>query len=272
MKSTSLILSAAVFCSALLHAQENYSLWPRRPAELEQAQRLIRQQDYDQALSLLTPFVHKTGLPGHESRRLISAIRVRRYLSPQHPKARTHTVRRGDNIERIATTYKTSADVLVLINGMMDPSNLKVGQKLTVVPQDLRAELHPTGHEISVWDGELLVAAYDATPSADLLTGDNEETTLRERDGELNGSRVPRTSALFTSSNRTLRLANGTLITGSDTTGRSKAVRLQQKDANELALLLGAGARISIVRDEKSFVAYPTAEAAAPATPAPANN
>lgn len=265
MKSTSLILSATVLFSMLATGQENYSLWPRRPAELEQAQRFIRQHDYEQALTLLMPFIHKSGLAGHEARHYVSAIRVRRYLSAQHPKVRTYTVRRGDNIERIATSCKSSGEVLTLINGLIDPSNLKVGQKLQVIPMDLRAELHLNDREISVWDGQTLVAAYDITPTQDLIDGGNEETQLRDREGEVNGARVPRSSALFTSCNRTLKLANGIILQGSAQSAiKPKTVHMQQKDVNELSLLLGVGARVSIVRDEKQFDPFETPAVTAP--------
>lgn len=271
MRSIFSILSAAVFCSAPLSAQDNYSLWPRRPAELEQAQRHLRHREYDQALTLLTPFVHKGGLAGREARQLVGAIRVRRYLSAENPSARRHTVRRGENIERIASANKTSREVIILINGMVDPSALKVGQKLAVIPQRLRAELHPEARELTVWDGRDLIAAYDATPSPDLLSGGNEETKLRDREGELHGARVPRSSALYPSCNRSLRLADGTLITGGSAPLKGRTVQMQQKDANELSLLLGVGARVSIVRDEKSFDPFDTAEPA-PATAAQRNN
>lgn len=257
MKLTSLIISAAGFFSALAGAQENYSLWPRRPAELEQAQRHIRRGEYDQALELLAPFIHKSGLTGHESRRLTGAISTRRYLSEKHPRVHTYTVRRGDNIERIATANKTSRDLLILINGMVDPSALKVGQKLLVIPQDLRAELQLAERELSVWDGQTLVAVYDMTPAQELLTeGANEETQLRDREGHVNGASVPRASALFPASDRTLRLANGITITG-NANAKGKCVHIKQRELNELSLLLGAGARISIVHDAKNFDPFP---------------
>ena len=264
MKSTSLILSAAVFFSALAAAQENYSLWPRRPAELEQAQRLIRQQEYDQALALLAPFVHKNGLAGHESRHLTGAIRTRRYLSELHPRAHTHIVRRGENIERIANANKSSRDLLILINSMMDPSNLKVGQKLLIIPQDLRAELNLSNNELSVWDGQILVAVYDITPSPALQPGGNEETYLREREGEANGARVPRSSALFPACNRLIRLANGITLTGAEATPSAKNVHMKQRELNELSLLLGNSARVSIVRDDKNIDPFPSSAPSAP--------
>ena len=267
MKSTSLILSATAFFNTLAFAQDNYSLWPRRPAELEQAQRLIRQQEYEQALELLAPFVHKSGLTGHESRHLIGAIRTRRYLSSQHPRAHTHIVRRGENIERIANANKTSRDLLILINSMVDPSDLKVGQKLLIIPQDLRAEIQLEDREITVWDGQTLVAVYDITPSQELLQpgAGNEETQLRDREGEANGARVPRSSALFPSSDRLLKLANGAIITGVEGTQKGKSVYMKQRELNELSLLLKTGARISIVRDSKSFDPFPSTAVQAPA-------
>ena len=270
MRSISLILGATALYSAIAAAQENYSLWPRRPAELEQAQKLIRQQEYKQALELLTPFVYKSGLTGHESRHLIGAIRTRTYLSPQHPRARTHTVRRGENIERIASAYKSSADLLILINSMLEPSNLKIGQKLIVIPQDLRAELHLSDREISVWDGQTLVATYDIVPGQALLQaeGSNEETQLQEKEGEINGARVPRSSALYPSSNKQLKLANGIVLTGEAAPPKGKYVQLKQRELNELSLLLGAKARVSIVGDAKSYDPYPSAGAQEQAAPA----
>lgn len=268
MRSTSLILSAAVCFNALLSAQENYSLWPRRPAELEQAQRHIRNHEYEQALRLLAPFVHKTSLAGHEARQLSGAIQVRRYLSTDNPRAVTHTVKRGENVERIASSYKSSKDLLILINALMDPSALRVGQKLRVIPQTLRAELHPANRELSVWDGQDIVAVYEVLPTQDLSIGENSETTLKNRDGMLGGARVPRSSALFTSCNRSLTLADGIVLTGEDNAPKTKAVRMLQRDVNELSLLLGQNARVSIVRQEKNFDPYPgTAPRQQPAAP-----
>lgn len=262
MKLTSLILSGVAFCSALATAQENYSLWPRRPVELEQAQRHIQRQEYDQALELLAPFVHHSGLTGRESRQLTGAIRIRRYLSAQHPRAQVYTVRRGENIERIATAHKSSRDLLILINSLISPSDLKVGQKLLIIPQDLRAELHMAEREISVWDGRTLVAVYDATPTQELTVGaaaENEETQLREREGEMNGARVPRSSATFPACDKILRLANGITLTG-NASAKGRSVYVKQRELNELALLLGVGARVSIVRDEQKFDPFTTPE------------
>lgn len=268
MKLISLILSVAVCCDAVAQGQDNYSLWPRRPAELEQAQRLIRERQGDEALALLSPFVHKRGLAGHESRHLVGSIRTPRYLSAQHPRIRRHTVRRGENIEKIANAYGSSSDLLIFINGMINPSNLRAGQHLYVVPQDLRAELNVEDREITVWDGKQLVACYDVTPEQQLTKGENEETQLREREGELNGARIPRSSSIFVSSNRILRLANGIILMnpGQSASG-GPHVRMNAKELNELSLLLRNGSRFSIVRKPDLFDPFVTQSPPPTATP-----
>lgn len=255
MKLISLILSATACCSTLLHGQQNYSLWPRRPAELEQAGRLVAQQQDAQALLLLQPFIHKRGLAGHESRRMVGQIRVRRYLSGANPHLRRHTVRRGENLDRIATAYGSSPELIMFINMMTNPSDLKVGQHLNVAPVDLRAELHLADQELSLWDGRTLVAAYDVILSAGLENGKNEEARLTDREGEISGSRVSRASALFASSDRSLKFSNGLVMINSakHPPERTAYVQLQRRDLNEISMLLRGGARLSVVRDEEEF-------------------
>ncbi len=250
MKLISLIISVAVcysFTACL--ARENYSLWPRRPAELEQAQRLHYDKKDDEALRVLAPFIRKRGLAGHEARQLMGSINMRRYLSTKHPRMRIHTVRRGENLDRIATNYKSSTELITYVNRLLDPSDLKAGQEVYVVPADLRAELRLVDHEVSLWDGNILVASYDIQCSPELLKGENEEATLVERTGELNGRRVPRVSVFFASANRILRLSNGLVFTGvGNSVPSGTYVQLQPKDLNELSMLLSKGARFTIVK------------------------
>ncbi len=265
MKLISSILSATVCCSgALTLAQENCSLWPRRPAELDQAQRLYAQGNEDEeALALLQPFVNKRGLAGREARRLVGHIRVRQYLSASNPNLRHHTVRRGENLDRIAAAYESSPELLMFINMMTRPSDLKVGQRLNVAPANLRAELHVADRELTLWDGRTLVAAYDVYPSLGSVgdSGKNEEAALTDRRGEINGAHVPRASALFPSSDRVLTFSNGlVLINNKQRAPKKDYVQMQREDLNELSLLLRGGARLSVVRDEEKFAPFAVAE------------
>ncbi len=257
MRSTSLIFVAAAFCSLLsAGAQEevNYSLWPRRPAELEQARTLVREQKAEQAVALLRPFVAERGVAGREARQIAAAVNVRRYLSRNHPHASIHVVKRGETLERVASASKCPSDLILLLNGLVEPSSLKIGQKLVVVKMNLRMEIHTEQREISVWDGDELVADYEILSVSGLTGKGNEQTTVLAREGTLNGGAVARRSPDFPSSDRMLRLANGWVLAGEQVV-QGASLRLRQQELSELAMLLGKGAQVTLVRDEESYVA-----------------
>lgn len=258
MISTSSILSVVVFCSLLSVAQAkdvvNYSLWPRRPAQLEEARGLVREARFDEAVSLLQPFVAEKGIAGREARQITSAINVRRYLSREHPGVSVYKVRRGDNLTRIAAETKCPADVIMLLNGFVEPSSLKVGQSVVVVPMRLRMEIRPLQREITVWDGSVLVAAYNLVLESSWQGTSNEETTVSARQGYLGDVPLPRHDMRFLASERVLSLDNGWSI-AADGRLRGKILRMDARDINELTLLMGVGGRVSFVCDESTFQA-----------------
>lgn len=254
MKLTSLILSVAAFCSMLCSvlAAENYSLWPRRPAELEQARHLVREQKVMEAAALLDPYVIEQGIAGREARQIMGAVNVRRYLSRRHPQAKVYKVQRGDTIERIASAHNCPTDVLMLLNGLVEPSMVKRGQRLVVVPMNLRIEVHPAQREISVWDGTQLVADYDIVDMKVPDSKTNHETRVIAREGYVRGAAIPRRSLMFAASHRVLRLEGDICIAGAQRVP-GNVFKMEPKDVNELALLVGVGARVSIVWDEESY-------------------
>ncbi len=251
MKLTSLIFAAAGFCSLLpaLTAAENYSLWPRRPAELEQARRLACEQKVDEAVALLAPFVGERGIAGREARQLSGAINVHRYLSRLHPHATVRKVGRGDTLERIAVASRCPSDIIMLLNGMVEPSSLRAGQKLVTVEMSLRMEIHLEQREISVWDGETLVADYNILSAEGVEGRGQAETLLAVREGSIKGKPVSRRSAYYPASDRMLGLENGIALVG-EQERHGKVLRMDQHDLSELAMLLGVGAQVSIFYQE----------------------
>ena len=241
MKSTFSILSAAVCFNLLVgavFAADNYSLWPRRPAELEQARRLVREQKGAEAVHLLQPFIHDNGIAGREARQITGSVNVQRYLSRRHPDARVYTVKPGDNVFKIAAAEKCPFELIMLLNGIVEPSGLRVGQKLVLVPMNCRLEIHLSQREVCVWDGETLVADYNITEHR--LTGKKEGgTTLASRESLTEGSRLPARSLQTASADRVLVLENGVRIESVHHSGDE--VLLDRKDINELALLLVSG-------------------------------
>lgn len=244
MKSTFSILSAAVCFNLLVSsafAAENYSLWPRRPAELEQARRLVREQKGAEAVHLLQPFIHDNGIAGREARQITGSVNVQRYLSRRHPDARVYTVKPGDNVFKIATAEKCPFELIMLLNGIVEPSGLRVGQKLVLVPMNCRAEINLSQREFSVWDGDTLVADYKMLTVPEKIS----ETGMHKvvsRDGYIEGTRIPARSLQMAAATRVLLLDNGM----SCSVDEKASFRLSAGDINELALLLAPSAEIMI--------------------------
>lgn len=240
MKSICLILGIAEFCSALpLVAQENYSLWPRRPRELEQARYLLTQSKWGEAVYLLQPFVADSGVTGTEARQIVSRINVVRYLSRMHPRSHVYVVRRGDTLPKIAAHTQCPVDLLMLYNGIVSPSSLKVGQKLVYINMTLRVEIYSSLNELTVWDEDTLVVSYKIL-SAKGTTARRKnagEVQIQSCDSYLQGKRVPRNSSLGVAADKVIRLSDGTVISADDNNA-PVVLCMAQADINELALLV----------------------------------
>ena len=248
MKSTHLIFAAAVLYNSLCPAPaaERYSLWPRRPAELEQARRLLREHKGDEAARLLQPLIGQEGIAGSEARQMVGAANIPLYLSLRHPAAAVYTVRRGDHLAKVSSALHCPYELLMLLNGLVDPSAIHVGQKLVYVPMKQRVEISLPRRELAVWDGPVLVASYSIRNAEGMNAGATEgETKVLRREGYLDGGKVPAHSPLMVCANRMLVLANGVSLAAPGKQA-GNALRLDQADLNELALLVMEGTPVHI--------------------------
>lgn len=248
MKSIFLTLSVAVcfnclFCNASF--AQNYSLWPKRPPEIERARALVQNQQFDDAVELMQTYVKAEGVVGREARKITASVNTRKYLSRLHPAASIYTVRAGDTLTRIVNTTHCPSEVIMLLNGIVDPSALKAGQKLVVVKADLRVEVYPAQQEICVWDEDVLVASYDIESSTLPLNGKSIQTKVSAREGYINGEALPLRSTHFLGSDRVLKLDGGGAICGSHILPGA-VIKLAPPDMNELALLVSVGAQVFI--------------------------
>ena len=136
----------------------------------------------------------------------------------------------------------------MLLNGIVEPSSLRIGQKLVVVPMRLRVEIYPLQREVSVWDGEQLVADYpiigmDAIPRARQKT---QKTKIVAREGYLEGMAVLPRTPQYPASERVLVLENGMALVGGQNGKASVHLRMDQKDLNELAMMLDCGNEVLV--------------------------
>lgn len=244
MKLIYLILSAGVCYSGVMvsSAQENYSHWPRRPQEFEQAQLLLARQKWAEASHVLQPFVQDTDGFGSEARAIVGRINIVRYLSRMHPYSSVYTVRKGDSLPKIASKTKCPVDLLMLFNGLTTPSALKIGQKLVFIDMPLRLEIYPSLNELAVWDGDALVSSYKILSIKGDISShvDAETVKVSSRESYIQGKRIPDNSAQISFADKLIRFSNGVAIFSRELKD-VKTICLSQKDVNELALLVRAG-------------------------------
>lgn len=222
----------------------NYSLWPRRPEAIAKARTLILQQELDEALKVLAPYVREKNIGGKEARSLIARINIRRYLSRQNPHAVIYTVRSGDHITRVAQTSKTPLELLYTLNGIIDPSRLNINQKLVAAPMQLVIELDVVNQELRVWDAETLVVVYPMQfeGKTNQQAAATTELKVSDRLAYLHGNRISLQSPSYMSADRVLKLSDGACIAGEQSlSGATGTYRLAQRDMNELALLISTG-------------------------------
>lgn len=251
MKLIFLILSAAVcysVCADSAADGANYSLWPQRPPQIAEASRLLLEGNTDKAVDLLRPFVRQDGVIGREARRMTASVNVAKYLSRNNPTAYIYTVRTGDTLPRIVLNTKCNSEVLMLLNGIVDPSSLRAGARLVAANMKLRAEVHVARRELCVWDSDTLVAVYDveALDLSDCTI--SQESTVSAREGYIDNNILGRTSLQLLAAERVVRLSNGVSVTGTQAVN-APFVQLKAADVNELALLLSIGSGVSVIRD-----------------------
>lgn len=254
MKLTCLTLNGAVCCSlisaGILNAQ-NSSPWPRRPAEFERARRCIepselKEQKLEEAVQILKPYVNRDDVVGREARKITAAVNVRRYLSRLNPHATCYVVKKGDTLAGIVRVTGCPTEMVMLLNGMSDPSRLIPNTKMVVVSMKLRVEFSLKRNELCVWDEDTLVAMYDVVSCSLPSTDSNAYTKVKSKLGYLNQKQLHASSTEFLMSEREILLENNVSVTGAESS-EGNYIQLQPTDVNELALLLSVGSDVLFV-------------------------
>ncbi|KAA3168619.1 hypothetical protein F1945_06470 [Akkermansia sp. BIOML-A10] len=235
-----------LFCAhAAVADGENYSLWPRRPAALEEARRLMDRGNLAQALELLQPLVRQGGVVGREAKDLIGALRIRQVLDPNGPDVKQYTVKSGDSWIRMVKRLGCSQAMLVHLNGLMDVPSLQPGDVFKYRPLNFHVVVNVPEKEVCLYDGENFVRAYPIVAMKD--TGrKNFETTVKDEQASFSIY-----DKHYPAADKTLLLAaGGYIIDAGNGTPRSPGFYLNRQDCNELAMLTRPGTKVTIIREK----------------------
>ncbi len=254
MRSTFSILSArvcfsvaALLCCLPCAAQENYSLWPRRPAAVAEARQLLEKGETAAALKLLQTLVKEPGIVGKEVRDLIGSLRMHALLGGKDPGIKTYTVKRGDSWIRMMNRMKSTPALVMQLNGLMSIPTLKPGDKYKYRPLTFRIIINVPEKEVCLYEGDDFVKSYPIVDMKD--TGrKNFETRIKAEQASVTlyseGYPAADKSLLLAAGSFVIDMKNGALY--------SPGFYLSRQDCNELAMFVKAGTQVSIVREKNT--------------------
>ena len=136
----------------------------RSPTQvLMQAAALIRSGDVVEARRVLSSALRARDLSPADSAEVRGVLEVLNdgmifgpEVTPGDPYTRLYEIRSGDALSRIANreAVKTNWRFIQRINGINDPSRIRVGQRIKLVQGPFHAEVEKGSHRIDVWLGE----------------------------------------------------------------------------------------------------------------------
>lgn len=184
------------------------------------------------------------------ARRIVGEMNLDEILSPAHPEGKqVHVVKRGDSYLGIAGKYKTSLDLMLQLNGMMELGSLQPGDELVVMPLEYRLLIDSRQKTISLWEGGRFIRDY---PIAHLSTGaplKAGRTTVSSKAGYLDGKRVMPEAKGYRGADKVLQLASPAIqirpIKEAET-ALPRGIYLAPADVEELVLLTRIGNEVEI--------------------------
>ena len=243
-------LAICLFGCSVVVAEENYSLWPRRPEALQQAAILAAEGRTEEAASMLEPLIGRKGVIGQEARDMLGSLRIREVLDPARCASETYVVKRGDSWIGISNKTKCPLDFIMHLNQFVDRPALVQGQKLKVRDLNFRLLINVPAKELSIWDGEKFIKSYPILMMRD-VGKENAAVTVKAKNAIEAGKDLRSYSPEFAAADKQLVIGtkerSWVIDVSKDGKMRSPGFYLRREDCNEVALLVRQGNAVQIV-------------------------
>lgn len=223
----------------------DYSLWPKRPAELAEARKLVGEGKIEEACQLLAPIIRQEGEGAQDAQMLLGTLRMRQVMSLDSATLQTYTVKRGDTWVRVAQQTGVSLEMLAYLNQLMDMGTLTPGQVLYFRPTSFSVQINVPSKQLSVWENGKLIKAYPISKINDAGVG-NVTTTVKSK-----ACAYATFAPQYAASEKALVLASNGLTIDADKgrgSGRTPGFYLALADCNEVAFLMKIGGVVQIIR------------------------
>jgi hypothetical protein len=202
----------------------------------------------EKLIDIVNRFPSSTSSP--IARRIVGEMNLDEILSTTKMEGKkTHVVKRGNSFLGIAAEYKTTLDMILHLNGMMELKNIQPGEELVVMPLEFRLLIEPQRKALSVWDGPRFIREYPILHlggSAKLAPG---KTKISSKTAELNSHSVAPQSKDYRAAEKVIQLAKPSLqIRGAPESSSDfpNGIALLPQDMEEVSLLTRVGNEVEI--------------------------
>ncbi len=184
------------------------------------------------------------------ARRIVGEMNLDEVLSTTHMAGKTtHIVKRGNSFLGIAAEHRTTLDMIMHLNGMMELKNLQPGEELIVMPLDFRLLVEPQRKTLSVWEGGRFVREYPIVHfgvTGKIAPG---RTSIGSKLAEFDGRKIPPQSKDYRAADKIIQLSKPPLqIRAAHDSGEDapRGILLQPHDMEEISLLTRVGNEVEI--------------------------
>lgn len=218
----------------------------------QKAHELLALGKLDEAREKLTTIVnvYPTSSSAPVARRIVGEMNLDEILSTTHLEGKkSHVVKRGNSFLGIAGEHKTSLDMIMHLNGMMELKNIQPGEELIVMPLEFRLLIEPQRKSLSVWEGGRFIREYPIIHlgvTGKLPPG---KTSISSKLAELDGRSVAPQSKDYRAADKVIQIAKPSLhIRGGDESDTEAAhgIVLKSHDMEEISLLTRVGNEVEI--------------------------
>ena len=218
----------------------------------QKAHELLAMGRLEEAREKLTAIVNvfPSSSSAPKARRIVGDMNLDEVLSSSNMDGKeVYVVKRGDSFNAIANRNKTSLDMIMHLNGLMELGNLQPGDELILMPLNFRILIEPQRQAVSLWDGGRFLREY---PVVELVLPQgipSQKTTIDSETGYLNGRQVRQDSVDFRASEKIIGLAKSNIQIRSykdGDEGRPRGIYLRPVDVEELVLLVRVGNEVEI--------------------------
>ncbi len=202
----------------------------------------------EKLIDIVNRFPSSTSSP--IARRIVGEMNLDEILSTTKMEGKkTHVVKRGNSFLGIAAEYKTTLDMILHLNGMMELKNIQPGEELVVMPLEFRLLIEPQRKALSVWDGPRFIREYPILHLGGFAKLAPGKTTISSKTAELNSHSVPPQSKDYRAAEKVIQLAKPSLqIRGAPESSSDfpNGIALLPQDMEEVSLLTRVGNEVEI--------------------------